>query len=694
MATNPRSGKISDMDLLPVVTGEEYLEVIRKELDGSYKNFRLLVSEIRTNTGLSAFEAAVVAGFVGTEAEWLAGLNGKSVYAIAVEAGFVGTEAEYLESLKGSNGQSAFDLAVEKGFVGTEEDFLNSMKGTDGAPGVAGTDGAAGKSAFDLAVEAGYIGTEEELATALNNLEGSATAQVAGAVFVRNVTPLNPLDNVGNKVYANDDKTLLSCSATTRNVTVHLDAITGNTSYKPVITHGLQQVTLTQSPSNELIWKGQLVVENVTPDETGFAVLKFQHNDGAVGSVSIVADVAPAISRAVFTGAYPGTQTELKANDKVSISFDADTDVVGYEIRDSGALKAASGALAAGVTHTVDNLSVADRGVEPQALAFEIRVKKAGGAWSEWYSSALGGAADFVNVVTLNNVKPSIVVGSIDYPGSQTAIKGEDQATVNYVLDNYTGSVSVNPIGTSLETVTVDETHTVVKIAAGATNSSGNNLSITLTRAANGSTSTVNASVAVATEAPSVAITLPAARLRSGGNHETAVQSHTVTLTSSQALVSAPTLAASVGTWEAAAWSANGARTVWTRKLNIHDDDVKGEATFSGLSATSTAGLEATVIATGAAYTVGGFVKRILSVSPWANRTTALGTMVVDTAKLRCSNLSKGQQGSLNTVYKADDADLVNTYTIKDGNTWYNCDVVNAVSNTQGMMKVEIEEIV
>lgn len=694
MATNPRSGKISDMDILPVVTGEEYLEVIRKELDGSYKNFRLLVSEIRTNTGLSAYEAAVVAGFVGTEAEWLAGLNGKSVYAIAVEAGFVGTEAEYLESLKGSNGQSAFDLAVEKGFVGTEEDFLNSMKGTDGAPGVAGTDGAAGKSAFDLAVEAGYIGTEEELATALNNLEGSATAQVAGAVFVRNVTPLNPLDNVGNKVYANDEKTLLSCSATTRNVTVHLDAITGNTSYKPVITHGLQQVTLTQSPSNELIWKGQLVVENVTPDETGFAVLKFQHNDGAVGSVSIVADVAPAISRAVFTGAYPGTQTELKANDKVSISFDADTDVVGYEIRDSGALKAASGALAAGVTHTVDNLSVADRGVEPQALAFEIRVKKAGGAWSEWYSSALGGAADFVNVVTLNNVKPSIVVGSIDYPGSQSAIKVGDEATVNFTLANYSGSVVVTPIGNSIELVSVDDATAVVKTAAGATNSSADNVSISLTREANGSTATVRAAVVVATQAPTIAITLPAARLRSGGNFGTEVQKHTVTLTASEALTGAPTLVAPEGEWEAAAWVSNGNGKIWTRKLLVSDDNAKGTFTFTGLSAMSTSGLEATTITSGASYVLGGFVIRILTVAAWQNRTTAIGTMVANTAKLRCSNLSKGQQGSLNATYKADDADEINKYTIKDGNTWYNCDMMNAVSNTQGAAKVEIEEVV
>lgn len=654
MATHPARGRVSDMPVLPAVTGEEYLEVIARNPKGLLENFRISVEDIRTNVGLSAYEYALLEGFEGTKEEWLASLNGTSAYDLAVAEGFEGTEAEWFATLQGADG----------------------------------------KSAFVIAQEAGYEGTEEEFGAALNAVMSGDIKQIAGAVFIRNVSPVDPTANVGNKVYANDEKTLLSCTATTRSVTVHIDAVTGNTSYKPVVKYEDRQVPLTASPTNELIWKGMLVVEDFVPNASGIAVLKFTHNDGATGSVSIVSDVPPMITRAAFTGTYPGTQTELKEGDKVSISFDVDSDIIAYEVKNVGALRAASGALEAGVTHVVDNLSVADRGNELQSLHFELRVRKAGGAWSEWYSSQIGGEVDFVNVVALNNLHPTVQINSITYPGEQTAIKGDDTASVNYTLNNYDGVISANVLGSSIEVVSVDENATVVKVAAGATSSTANNLNITLTRDANGSTTTGLAAVVVANDAPTINITLPAARLRSGGNFDTEVQSHEITLTSSQELGEAPTLEASVGTWETAGWTSNPAKTVWKRKLKIHDDDVKGIATFSGLSATSTAGITATVINSGAEYEVGGFVRRILNILRWTNRTTAIGTMVVDTSKLLCSNLSKGQENSYNTKYKADDANEENRYTIKDGNTWYNCDVANAVANTQDAAYIDIEETV
>lgn len=65
--------------------------------------------------GASAYELAVADGFEGTEAEWLASLQGQpggaggpgpSAYEVAVANGFVGTEAEWLTSLKGDPGES------------------------------------------------------------------------------------------------------------------------------------------------------------------------------------------------------------------------------------------------------------------------------------------------------------------------------------------------------------------------------------------------------------------------------------------------------------------------------------------------------------------------------------------------------------------------------------------------------------
>lgn len=61
-------------------------------------------------TGKSAYQIALDNGFVGTEVEWLATLNGvdgvdgASAYGIAVEGGFIGSETEWLASLQGPRG--------------------------------------------------------------------------------------------------------------------------------------------------------------------------------------------------------------------------------------------------------------------------------------------------------------------------------------------------------------------------------------------------------------------------------------------------------------------------------------------------------------------------------------------------------------------------------------------------------------
>jgi len=72
--------------------------------------------------GLSAYQLAVAAGFVGTQAEWLASLKG--------EPGDPGTPGA-----DGDDGLSAKQLAVAAGFVGTQAEWLASLKGEPGDPG-------------------------------------------------------------------------------------------------------------------------------------------------------------------------------------------------------------------------------------------------------------------------------------------------------------------------------------------------------------------------------------------------------------------------------------------------------------------------------------------------------------------------------------------------------------------------------
>lgn len=223
MAESKKLGMISGMPSLLSIGGEEFLEVIRLEADGTYKNYRLMVSKIRNNAGLSAYEIAVQNGYVGTAEMWLKSLEGKSAYQLAVELGFVGDETAFLESLVGPKGKdgdvgkSIFDIAVEEGFLGTEAEFLASLKGKsayqswldvgntgtetdflqaiqgppgiDGEQGKDGKDGIAGEdgeSAYEGAVRYGYVGTEEEFYESLKKGKGG------GAVFIIDVTPQSP----------------------------------------------------------------------------------------------------------------------------------------------------------------------------------------------------------------------------------------------------------------------------------------------------------------------------------------------------------------------------------------------------------------------------------------------------------------------------------------------------------------------
>ena len=82
------------------------------------------------------------------------GARGLSAYQIAVSAGFVGDEAAWLASLQGADGdggadgQSAYQIAVSAGFVGDEAAWLASLQGAGSADGSAGqlqvNDGAGG----------------------------------------------------------------------------------------------------------------------------------------------------------------------------------------------------------------------------------------------------------------------------------------------------------------------------------------------------------------------------------------------------------------------------------------------------------------------------------------------------------------------------------------------------------------------
>lgn len=93
-------------------------------------------------------------------------IAGKSAYEIAVENGFVGSESQWLASLEGSDGESAYQIALDNGFEGTEQQWLASLHGQNG------TNGTDGESAYEIAVDNGFEGTEEEWLASLHGADG------------------------------------------------------------------------------------------------------------------------------------------------------------------------------------------------------------------------------------------------------------------------------------------------------------------------------------------------------------------------------------------------------------------------------------------------------------------------------------------------------------------------------------------
>lgn len=704
------TGKISELELVVAFTGDEFIEIIQRGLDGNLVNKRISITKLRSNEGKSAYEVALANGFQGTEAQWLDSMKGKDAYAIAVELGFVGTRSQWIASIKGAagaNGKTVYDIAVDNGFVGNEAAFLLTLKGAKGdkgdkgdigeagAKGEDGVIGVDGKTAYESAVDGGFIGTEAEF-----NLSLAAPKGISGGVFITDITPKNVSDNVGDRVRSADGFSLKTCSATSHDVVVAITAITGHTNYRPVVK--LNNVVIPVVAKGDApLWTGTLDVTLPVADAQGKVVVTVEHEDGAKATTTVQFDTPAQITSAIFTGNYPAGQTELKAGDLFNIRLNTDVPVVGYEIADAGAFEAKSGTFTAGTLQNISGLVVADRGITTTAQSFQVRVKKASGSWSGWYDSITGGVVDKVNTVKLNNLFPTITFGAINYPANQAGLKGVEAATVNHTVTNF-DSIAYASTELAIASPSAYAPAKGVTRSGGTYNVSTNNFNITATRAANGAVKTGGVNVAIANVVPVISVSVPGARLRSGGNAGTVAQEYTVTLTSTQALQVAPTLNAPGGTWVEAAFTGNAAKTVWTRKLRVHDDDVKGTYSWNSLVVKSLGGQAVAGISTGTDYVIGGFVFRTMQIAAYLNREGVIGTKVTDVTKLRCSNLSKGSSGSLNTTYKADIASAVDRFTITGptgvanagGSLWYNCDTPNASSNTQGGMFIEIEELV
>lgn len=513
----------------------------------------------------------------------------------------------------------------------------------------------------------------------------SLAMQGSGWVIVRDVDV--PGGEVASKVFQDPVSETVLLSAVVSAVSVELDIAAAY----PVVDIGGVLFTLSPSGSNyagtiavTLPGSGPLIVKCILPDS----------QPGSQVSVELTVVEPPVILTLEFTGGYPGAQTELKEDDAFGLTGTLDKPANAIEVLDFGACKSAVIA----VSGTVFSISgtIADRGTSVQSLAARCRARDPlTGAYGPSRDTDYdGGSVDGKDLVKLNNLHPTASFGSVDYPGTQQALKGSELASVSVTIAN-ADSVLFDSPNSQLDITdpTVIESLKTVERIAGDYNVSTPNIRATANRTANNATTVSSAVVAIANVAATVTVTEPAARLRSGGNNGTSAQNHTISIVSDQQFLSAPSMDADTGGGTFLdSWA--GGPSTWTRSLQVHDNDTKGTYHWQNLSAYNLAGIETTAITGDDSYVLGGFVARSLTFAAFS-QSTALNVAVIDYSKLSAGIFTSTNQPAVRHAPQGDHANATNEYTIDSPlgvnpqTLWWN-DATAAAANSSGTAQITL----
>ncbi len=534
--------------------------------------------------------------------------------------------------------------------------------------------------AFDAA-------TKQYVDNALADAGGSSSS---GGVFITNFSPTST-GIVGSKAYVPNtvpaNKVITEGTSDTDNVRVTIYAEGAGAFYSPTI-------TVTTTPAQA----GGPIIATISEDVndkrvyTAYADLVITEDTlvtatsstGGVATATIRRAAAGPVVNYITIGALPGSQTEAKAGDVVTITGRVPNTATYAEIIAGGA----AASLSSLTVGAADSFSAGFK-----TISGSFTVSSASGAQSitARARNALGTFGTntvSTNTITLNQTYPTIGAFSITYPATQSALKGSETATVTSTVTN--GDVVAYSTTANLSVAnpnTYASAKTVTRLS-GTYSYGANNYTITATKTSNNATSTASTAVSIADVAPtaSIAITGSPARLQSSA----AGQNYTITVTANQRLNAAPTITPSSGTFQGS-WT--GGPVVWTRVLRIVDTDPKGSQTFSA-SLLNIANVTGTTITSGGTYTVGGFPTRTITFPAFA-RYAAIGTNVVDITKTTAS-----YTGATTLTRQTSTADVFQGYTIVDaagnydptGGYLFISDAAFAGANTTGTLQLDITE--
>jgi len=519
-----------------------------------------------------------------------------------------------------------------------------------------------------------------------------------GTLYLTDATTLTPGGTISDKVYQDPPANTVLESFKSSSTSIRLSVVASYPKVRATTTVGSYTATLTAAGGD---YTGNLdVVVAALGESFDVFTLTPEGQPSANQTCVVAVQLPPQLLAASFTGSYPdvpwlpGTpQTELESGDTYRIAFVADVPCTGARVLNQDACILQNFVFAPTVSGSVI-ATIANRGVVPQSLPAWIQVHDANGAYSLVRATNQGGGAiNGVNVVVLNNVQPSGTLGTPTYASGFGALKNVETATVPATALNFNDVLFTSGPGElTITAPAVFATPKTVTRLAGGYRVTGTNLSMRLRRTANGSEATIDSLVKIAHDPiASFAVTLPAARLRSGGNNGTSIQNHIVTATLDQEAWAAPSMTppANAGAF-LGGWGGSG--TAWTRTLQVHDNDLHqaGHA-WVAPTVTNLAGLVTNGLTAGATYEIGGFVARTLTFGAFA-QSTSMGVPVVTYTKLTFGVLSLNSHTGLRNATQGNHADIVDTLTVDTIGTnpttvWLN-DVAMAGQNTLGTLTI------
>lgn len=519
-----------------------------------------------------------------------------------------------------------------------------------------------------IVVEDRQISVVSEAAQGPAGRSGTGSA----AVFIQNVTGLGGI--VGQYTWEDSippQSVLASATSDTATVRVWVGAA-GGENYSPSVSVNGVPATLSESSTKRWF----VGYADITLVDGENIITATTDEGGSDTAVVTLAGPGPDVLDVVF-GAYPGTQTELKAGDTISVTITTEPEAVELTILSGGAAAApvtlpVVGGMATGVI-TISNAS----GQQPVT----IRAKNELGTYGPDHTS--------VATVLLNQTYPTIGTISVSYPAGQGAFGAGESGTISATVSDFDSVSYTSPDLLIDEPTAYAATKLVTNNRTGYVGS-GSNITITATRAANGATTTRSGLARIATVPPKAAISIVGNPVRLISSP--AGQDYEVRITPDQLLSGPPSLDASLGSW-VGTWTLSGG--YYKRTLRISDSTPRGVGVFANLSMVGLSGIVGTEIASGQHYTVGGMTTRNITF-PAFSRIAPIGAAVADPTKTS-AQISGGNV----LTRQANNAVVANGYYIANADGSYNpngeylglSDTAFAGSNTTGSLVVTFGEV-